>query len=352
MLTVGVDGRPGQTSFTFNATGFGAGCTPDGVSDPCAGRDCGVVDGIVCGACTGDLSCNLSGQCVVAPSDVCGDGVKTANEACDDGDTAGGDGCNASCTAVEGGFTCPTQGGNCTPICGDGLVRGGEACDDGNVANGDGCSSACVVEAGFSCSGQGQGSCATLSCAALHAAHPNVRSGSYLVDPDGSGGVGPISVFCDMETSGGGWMLIARGGSPCASRDVAVAGMVETTFSSRDQECFYLNDISVRALASGSSEVQLRAGIGLIGSNNAVTSTSATAIEALRNGGNWHNGATFSGWIFQNSCDPTGGGSITMRWPNMFHGCGIISATHWINNSLGHARTAEILDPLTSTWIR
>jgi len=147
VLTVGIEGRPGQASYTFNATGFGAGCTPEGVSDPCADRDCGVVDGIVCGACSGDATCNLAGQCVVAPSDVCGDGLRTANEACDDGDTAGGDGCNANCTAIEGGFTCPTQGGACSAICGDGLKRGTEACDDGNASNGDGCSGACVVDA-------------------------------------------------------------------------------------------------------------------------------------------------------------------------------------------------------------
>jgi cysteine-rich repeat protein len=139
-LTVAVDGRPGQASYTFNATGFSGGCTPEGVSDPCANRACGVVDGIVCGACSGEATCTLAGECLVSPSDICGDGSRTANEACDDGDTDGGDGCNANCTAVEGGFTCPALGGACSAICGDGLKRGNEACDDGNTSNTDRCS--------------------------------------------------------------------------------------------------------------------------------------------------------------------------------------------------------------------
>ncbi|MEB3327568.1 MAG: VWA domain-containing protein, partial [Synechococcus sp.] len=64
LLTVGVQGRPGQVSYTFNAEGFTQGCTPEGVSNPCAGRACGVVDGIVCGMCANDETCNVSGQCV------------------------------------------------------------------------------------------------------------------------------------------------------------------------------------------------------------------------------------------------------------------------------------------------
>ena len=35
-------------------------------------------------------------------------------------------------------------------------------------------------------------------------------SGTYSIDTDGSGPRAPISVYCDMSTSGGGWTVIYR----------------------------------------------------------------------------------------------------------------------------------------------
>ena len=51
----------------------------------------------------------------------------------------------------------------CTSTCGDGLMGGVEACDDGNTAPGDGCSATCTVETGYTCTGQGPGSCTDIN---------------------------------------------------------------------------------------------------------------------------------------------------------------------------------------------
>jgi len=91
------------------------------------------------------------------PTDICGDGRRTADEACDDGNTAAGDGCSASCD-LEAGWTCNTSSPNrCSETCGDGMTVGDEdganGCDDGNTMAGDGCSASCSVESGYSCAG-------------------------------------------------------------------------------------------------------------------------------------------------------------------------------------------------------
>ncbi len=99
-------------------------------------------------------ACPAAGQPCVATW-VCGNGHIDPGEACDDGNTTGGDGCSADCTILEPGYTCPNvtgSGGPCVlapaNVCGDGVVAGNEQCDDGNTDSGDGCSSTCAVEPG------------------------------------------------------------------------------------------------------------------------------------------------------------------------------------------------------------
>lgn len=49
------------------------------------------------------------------------------------------------------------------------------------------------------------------SCGQILGANPAAVSGTYVIDPDGSGGLGAIGVYCDMATADGGpWMLAAR----------------------------------------------------------------------------------------------------------------------------------------------
>jgi hypothetical protein len=53
------------------------------------------------------------------------------------------------------------------------------------------------------------GTCAALpSCATIRAANPLAASGTYTIDPDGTGGAAPFNVYCDMASDGGGWTLI------------------------------------------------------------------------------------------------------------------------------------------------
>nr|VFK77929.1 MAG: Fibrinogen beta and gamma chains, C-terminal globular domain [Candidatus Kentron sp. SD] len=48
------------------------------------------------------------------------------------------------------------------------------------------------------------------SCKAIKEGNPLVTSGVYTIDPDGMDSIDPLEVFCDMETDGGGWTLVAR----------------------------------------------------------------------------------------------------------------------------------------------
>ena len=41
------------------------------------------------------------------------------------------------------------------------------------------------------------------SCSSIKSGRSGSSSGSYIIDPDGKGGVAPFSVYCDMSDKGG-----------------------------------------------------------------------------------------------------------------------------------------------------
>lgn len=61
--------------------------------------------------------------------------------------------------------------------------------------------------------------CTTLSsCNAIKTGTPAAASGEYVIDPDGAGVLGPITVYCDMTTDGGGYTYYAVTGGISTTR--------------------------------------------------------------------------------------------------------------------------------------
>ena len=152
-------------------------------------------------ACTGNTNPCLAGETRCATgAPVCGNSVNAvaAGTSCGNNLVCAGDGGCVACTA---GAACATNPNACR-LGAISCTTGGPVCVDTAVpsANGGACG------ADQRCLG---GECLTAaSCRDYLLALGGAASGTYLVDPDGDGGVSPFRVRCDMTTAGGGWTKI------------------------------------------------------------------------------------------------------------------------------------------------
>ncbi|MCK6547220.1 hypothetical protein L6R52_15320 [Myxococcota bacterium] len=134
---------------------------------------------------------------------------------CDDGVRGPGESdvdCGGACGACVAGDTCQTADDCESDVCTAGVCAAA-TCADG-VQNGG--------ETSIDCGGPCTASCPQLSCASILASGRSRGTGEYTVDPDGAGTGAPLRVWCDMDTDGGGWTLVAR-----ASDTNGVAGDYE-----------------------------------------------------------------------------------------------------------------------------
>lgn len=212
----------------IDCTSGSAVCTdgaPKGAGTACTG---GVCNGSgTCAACTAGAACSSNPGAPCRTGSVsCGTGVAVCN---DTGNAGPGGSCGTNvvcsgagtCVACSAGQACSTNPNPCrtgtiactsgAPVCADTatnvadrtLCQGTRTCLSGVCSA---CVTAADCPATSNCIG---GGCyaAPSSCAALNAAVPTAPSGSYLIVPSG---LPATTVFCEMSTAGGGWMLFAQ----------------------------------------------------------------------------------------------------------------------------------------------
>lgn len=179
------------------------------------GVDCG---GSCTQKCAANVACGVAADCV---SGICNANICAASSCTDNvknGDETGTDCGGGTCNACTVGGACAAASDCDTGVC-TGNVCQAATCSD-NVKNGNETDKDC---GGGTCGTCGQGKscsvatdCATnvcsgnvcgalpVSCKALHAASPNLPSGNYNINVNGT----TYLAYCDMTTSGGGWTQV------------------------------------------------------------------------------------------------------------------------------------------------
>jgi hypothetical protein len=86
------------------------------------------------------------------------------------------------------------------------------------------------------------------TCKTLHADFPDLDTGSYFLDPDGTGPIAAFSAYCEMDMAGGGWTLVGRKPVNSSTPTLANTGAVGTLSSPTQSTPAKLSDTLWNAL--------------------------------------------------------------------------------------------------------
>ena len=183
----------------------------DLIDNDCSGQ---VDDGLGTTTCGLGQCQHTINNCVGGQGQQCDPMQGATGESCDGVDNN----CNGQ---VDDGFPDFDQDGTNDCLDGDDDNDGdpdGADCSplDPNIGHGQ--SEVCFNNVDDDCNPETPDACVLQSCRTLKNANPGLSSGLYTVNP----GAGPMEVFCDMSTDGGGWTLVYRGTNTAGTNESPV----------------------------------------------------------------------------------------------------------------------------------